>query len=176
MMDKLRPFAQQHTQALANQKAHYLRLIEDERQQNLELRLEQSRWQESLGRLNENLRLALIAQTEGEGANVRKIAALRTQNASLRRKANLPPMSDSDEEDDDEAEDIEREVERLESAGRSQGGSPEGHMQGGKSRLRIGEGDVWTLVMMAMDVIFNLGRLFGEFGLKHTGLESTGHF
>jgi hypothetical protein len=101
-MDKLRPFAQQHNQALLSQKAHYLRLIEDERQQNLELRLEQSRWQESLGRLNDNFRCALIAQTAGETPFLKKISALKAENASLRRMCGAPKLEDSDEEEDED--------------------------------------------------------------------------
>lgn len=104
-MEKLRPFAAQHNQALLSQKAHYLRLIEDERQQNLDLRLEQSRWQESLGRLNENLRLALIAQTEAELPYLRKITKLKGENRSLRRICGVASLEDSDEESEGEEPD-----------------------------------------------------------------------
>jgi hypothetical protein len=127
LMEKLRPFAQQNSQALLAQKAHYLRLIEDERQQNLELRLEQSRWQESLGRLNENLRCALIAQTAGESPFLKKIAALKAENASLRRMCGAPKLEDSDEEEEDEDERLDEGEVQVQSvsAMRSTQGSPE---------------------------------------------------
>jgi hypothetical protein len=127
LMEKLRPFAQQHNQALLAQKAHYLRLIEDERQQNLELRLEQSRWQESLGRLNENLRCALIAQTAGESPFLKKISALKAENASLRRMCGAPKLEDSDEEEEDEDERLDEGEVQVQSvnASRSTQGSPE---------------------------------------------------
>jgi hypothetical protein len=101
-MDKVRPFAQQHSQALLSQKAHYLRLIEEERNQNLELRLEQTRWQESASRINENLKEAMKALTEAELPYIRKIAALKADNKSLRRICGVPLMDDSDSDDEEE--------------------------------------------------------------------------
>jgi hypothetical protein len=102
LMDKVRPFAQQHSQALLSQKAHYLRLIEEERNQNLELRLEQTRWQESASRINENLKEAMKALTEAELPYIRKIAALKADNKSLRRICGVPLMDDSDEDDEED--------------------------------------------------------------------------
>jgi len=101
-MDKVRPFAQQHSQALLSQKAHYLRLIEAERSQNLELRLEQTRWQESASRINENLKEAMKALTEAELPYIRKIAALKADNKSLRRICGVPLMDDSDEDEEED--------------------------------------------------------------------------
>lgn len=103
-MDKVRPFAQQHSQALLSQKAHYLRLIEEERNQNLELRLEQTRFQESASRINDNLKEAMKALTEAELPYIRKIAALKADNKALRRICGVPLMDDSD--DDGEEEEI----------------------------------------------------------------------
>ncbi|RDI83445.1 hypothetical protein Vi05172_g6586 [Venturia inaequalis] len=104
LMDKVRPFAQQHSQALLSQKAHYLRLIEEERNQNLELRLEQTRFQESASRINDNLKEAMKALTEAELPYIRKIAALKADNKALRRICGVPLMDDSD--DDGEEEEI----------------------------------------------------------------------
>ncbi|TID18468.1 hypothetical protein E6O75_ATG06544 [Venturia nashicola] len=106
LMDKVRPFAQQHAQALLSQKAHYLRLIEEERNQNLELRLEQTRFQESASRINENLKEAMKALMEAELPYIRKIAALKADNKALRRICGVPLMDDSDD-DDEEAEVVE---------------------------------------------------------------------
>ncbi|KAF2397742.1 hypothetical protein EJ06DRAFT_532734 [Trichodelitschia bisporula] len=102
ILEKLRPYAHQQQQASIMQKAHYLKLIEDERQQNLELRLEQQRWQAGLGNVAENLRLALKAQADAELPYVKKIASLKAENRTLRRLCNLPPMEDSDDDDEEE--------------------------------------------------------------------------
>lgn len=101
-MDKVRPFAQQHSQALLSQKAHYLRLIEEERKQNLELRLEQTRFQESASRINDNLKEAMKALTEAELPYIRKIAALKADNKALRRICGVPLMDDSDDDEEEE--------------------------------------------------------------------------
>lgn len=96
----MRPFAQSHAQALLAQKAHYLALLEQERSQNLELRLEQSRWQEKAKEIKDMMVETLKSQSESEVGYVKKIARLKADNRSLRRICGVPLMEDSE---DDEA-------------------------------------------------------------------------
>lgn len=99
-LDKLRPFAQQHTSALNAQKAHYLNLIEEERRQNLELRLEHQRWQQGLGKVAEHAREALKAQSEAELPWIERLAGLKAENRTLRRLCGLPIGEESDDEEE----------------------------------------------------------------------------
>jgi PAB1-binding protein PBP1 len=99
-LDKLRPFAQAHAQALLAQKAHYLTLLDHERSQNLELRLEQSQWQEKAKEIKDMMVEAMKFQSESEIGYVGKIARLKADNRSLRRICGVPLQEDSE---DDEA-------------------------------------------------------------------------
>lgn len=99
-LDRLRPFAQSHAQALIAQKAHYLSLLEQERTANLELRLEQSRWQEKAREVKDMMVESLKAQGEMEGGYKRKIARLRSDNRSLRRICNVPLLEESEEDEE----------------------------------------------------------------------------
>ena len=98
LLDKLRPFAASHAAAQTAHKAHYLQLVEDERRQNLELRLEHQQWQQGLGRVAELVREALKSQAEGDRPWRERVTALRVENRSLRRMVGLPPGDDSDDE------------------------------------------------------------------------------
>ncbi|KIW00303.1 hypothetical protein, variant [Verruconis gallopava] len=100
-LDKLRPFTQSHAQALLAQKAHYLNLLEQERHQNLELRMEQSRWQQKAKEVKDMLVEAMKLQSQSEIGYVKKIAALKADNRSLRRICGVPLMDDSDDDSDD---------------------------------------------------------------------------
>lgn len=96
-LDKLRPYAAQHASALNAQRSHYLQLIEVERRQNLELRLEHQRWQQGLGSVAENAREALKAQGESELPWMERIAGLEAENRGLRRLCGLE-VEDSEDE------------------------------------------------------------------------------
>jgi len=99
-LDKLRPFAQQHASALNAHRAHYLNLIEEERRQNLELRLEHQKWQQGLGMVAESAREALKAQSEAELPWIERLAGLKAENRVLRRLCGLPVGEESDEEEE----------------------------------------------------------------------------
>ncbi|KAF2231725.1 hypothetical protein EV356DRAFT_471239, partial [Viridothelium virens] len=86
ILPQLRRYAHSHTLAITSLHAHYQRLLEDERQQNLELRLEHQKWQEGLGRVNRWARLALRESGEEEGRRKerQRLGRLREENRVLR--------------------------------------------------------------------------------------------
>jgi len=100
VVEKLRPYAYQHAQALNAQKAHYTQLLEAERQANLELRLVQQEWQRRLGTVGEWTRKAFSENNEGRLALYRKIAGLKRQNQVLRRLAGWEEELDSEDEEE----------------------------------------------------------------------------
>jgi hypothetical protein len=138
-LDKLRPFAQSHAQALLAQKAHYLSLLDTERSANLQLRLEQSQWQEKAAEIKGMLVKAMHLQSESEIGFVTKIARLKTDNRSLRRICGVPLIDDS--EDDEAAEANEARSQIREAASRQspeQGRNEEvAVMAGGGERERL---------------------------------------
>ena len=131
MLEKLRPFASQHSQALLSQKAHYLRLLEEERKQNLQLRLEQSLWQEGAAKIKDNIVFAMKLQSTAELPYVRKIARLKADNKSLRRMCGVPLLEDTDDESSDD------EVQKEEQGKISAKQSPN---QKGKEMLELEKG------------------------------------
>jgi len=102
VLDKLRPYAYNHTQATLALHKHYQHLLEQERATSLQLRLEHAEWQAGLGRVAEYARLALKAQNQGDLPAVRKIKDLKAENRVLRRLAGWEEGSDSEEEEGEE--------------------------------------------------------------------------
>jgi hypothetical protein len=100
VLDKLRPYAYNHTQATLVLHKHYQHLLEQERATSLQLRLEHAEWQAGLGRVAEYARLALTAQNAVDLPATRKIRALKAENRVLRRLAGWEEASDSEEEEE----------------------------------------------------------------------------
>ena len=98
-LERLRPYAYQHTQAIIALHAHYNSLLDAERTANLHLRLEYQKWQAGLGRVANYARLALRSDNEGTLPYLRKIAALKTENRVLR---SLAGWESPDDESGDE--------------------------------------------------------------------------
>lgn len=99
VLDKLRPYAHQQHDAIVALHAHYNALLEKERQQNLELRLEHQEWQAGLGRVAQFARHALKESANSDLGYERKIRELKAENRMLRRLANWEEASDSDEDE-----------------------------------------------------------------------------
>lgn len=104
LLDKLRPYAYNQTQAIISLHKHYQGLLDQERSVSVQLRLEHSEWQAGLGRVAEYARGALAAQDGSERAFRSEIAALKEENRVLRRLAGWEEKSD----DSGEEEEIER--------------------------------------------------------------------
>jgi hypothetical protein len=104
LLDKLRPYAYNQTQAMVALHKHYQQLIEEERASSMQLRLEHAEWQAGLGRAAEYARLALKVQSEGERPYQREIKELKEENRVLRRLAGWEEKEDtsSDEEAEEE--------------------------------------------------------------------------
>lgn len=99
--DKVRDYTSQCNQAMFSWHHHYNDLLQKEKDANLAMRLEHSRWQEGLGRALEYSRLALRARTEELEPYEIERAELRTQNKCYRRLLGLS-VAESDDEEDDE--------------------------------------------------------------------------
>jgi hypothetical protein len=102
---KLRPYATHHTQALESQKAHYLSLLETERSQNLDLRLEVSRLQDGLGKVLSLVRAAEQEENGKERRFVRQLAGVKAENRVLRGVCGVevePESSESESEGEEE--------------------------------------------------------------------------
>ncbi|KAK8184601.1 hypothetical protein BC567DRAFT_140483, partial [Phyllosticta citribraziliensis] len=99
ILEKLRPFTFRHEQAILALHSHYNTLLEKERQQNLELRLEHQEWQAGLGRAAQFARAALKESSEASLPHERKIKELKAENKLLRRLAGWEEVSDSDDEE-----------------------------------------------------------------------------
>lgn len=117
IMIKVREFAHQHHMASIGWHKYYGKKIQDLRDENLQLRLEHSKWQESLGKVLEYNRLALRGQSEYECPLLSKIAGQRRQIIVMRRLLGWKNEDlDSDDEEElkeDEEEEVRREVDRL---------------------------------------------------------------
>lgn len=105
ILEKLRPFTFRHEQAILALHTHYNNLLEKERQQNLELRLEHQEWQAGLGRAATFARAALKESSEASLPHERKIKELKAENKLLRRLAGWEEVSDSDDDEDHREED-----------------------------------------------------------------------
>ncbi|ORX92443.1 hypothetical protein BCR34DRAFT_500735 [Clohesyomyces aquaticus] len=101
LLDKLRPYAYNQTQAMVALHKHYQTLIEQERAISMQLRLEHAEWQAGLGRVAEYARMALKVQSDGELPYKRERKELKEENRVLRRLAGWEEKKEdsSDEED-----------------------------------------------------------------------------
>lgn len=104
ILDKLRPYAFNHQQAIIAIHKHYNTMLEQERQEKLEQSLEHARWQAGLGRVAESARQALRAQNEDSLPYVSKIAELKHENKILRRLVGWEEAEDSSEDEDELAQ------------------------------------------------------------------------
>jgi hypothetical protein len=96
LLNKLRPFATNHSNAIAAQKAHYLGLLDQERTANLELRLEIAKLQDGLGRALEAARCAMVENEKGRRVWRRKVASLRAENRVLAGVCGVKGLGDAD--------------------------------------------------------------------------------
>jgi hypothetical protein len=103
LLDKLRPYAYNQTQAMLSLHKHYQELIDKERAASMQVRLEHAEWQAGLGRVAEYARLALKAQNEAGLPAKTKINELREENRVLRRLAGWDPKADENSDDENEA-------------------------------------------------------------------------
>ncbi|KAF4314648.1 hypothetical protein GTA08_BOTSDO01690 [Botryosphaeria dothidea] len=106
VLEKLRPYAHQQHDAIVALHAHYNGLLEKERQQNLELRLEHQEWQAGLGRVAQYARHALKESADADLGYERKIRELKAENRMLRRLANWEEASDSDDGENRRSDDM----------------------------------------------------------------------
>jgi hypothetical protein len=102
LLDKLRPYAYNQTQAILALHKHYQDLLEKERATNMQVRLEHAEWQAGLGRVAEYARLALKVQSEGELGLERERRGLKEENRVLRRLAGWEEREDSSDDEQDE--------------------------------------------------------------------------
>lgn len=84
---------------LANTVQHYNNLLDQERMETMEARLEHQAWQAGLQRVSEGVRMAMKAREEEAMPWRARIAALKEENRILRKKAGWDPPADSDDED-----------------------------------------------------------------------------
>ncbi|KAF2084637.1 hypothetical protein K490DRAFT_19925, partial [Saccharata proteae CBS 121410] len=99
ILEKLRPYAYRQHDAILALHAHYNGLLDKERQQNLELRLEYHEWQQGLGRVAQYARAALKEANDGTLPHETKIKQLKAENKLLRRLAGWEEAPDSDDEE-----------------------------------------------------------------------------
>lgn len=100
LLDKLRPYAYNQTQAILSLHKHYQGLLEQERATSMQLRLEHSEWQAGLGRVAEYARGAMKVQGESERALRSEIKGLKEENRVLRQLAGWEERGDSSEEEE----------------------------------------------------------------------------
>lgn len=105
LLDKLRPYAYNQTQAMVALHKHYQDLLEKERATSMQIRLEHAEWQAGLGRVAEYARLALKVQSEEELPYKTELKDLKEENRVLRRLAGWEERQDdsSDEEAEERA-------------------------------------------------------------------------
>ncbi|KAF2689259.1 hypothetical protein K458DRAFT_413553 [Lentithecium fluviatile CBS 122367] len=87
LLDKLRPYAYNQTQAILSLHKHYNGLLDQERATSMQLRLEHAEWQAGLGRVADYARGALATSGEVERGLKGEIRELREENRVLRRLA-----------------------------------------------------------------------------------------
>ncbi|PSN66115.1 hypothetical protein BS50DRAFT_407031 [Corynespora cassiicola Philippines] len=102
LLDKLRPYAYNQTQAILSLHKHYQGLIEQERATSMQLRLEHAEWQAGLGRVADYARQALKAQNEGDLSLQKELKEVKEENRVLRRLAGWEERSDSSDDESDE--------------------------------------------------------------------------
>ncbi|KAF2740256.1 hypothetical protein EJ04DRAFT_425350, partial [Polyplosphaeria fusca] len=99
LLDKLRPYAYNQTQAVVSLHKHYQDLLQTERKANLDMRLEHAEWQAGLGRVAKYARLALESQSEGETPWKKEVKELKEENRVLRRLAGWEEKADSSDDE-----------------------------------------------------------------------------
>ncbi|KAI9720530.1 MAG: hypothetical protein M1828_005614 [Chrysothrix sp. TS-e1954] len=99
LMDKLRYYAYEHTVALVATHKHYNALIEQEREANVQLRVEHGQWQQGLGRATEFARRALRERTEETSGLEAGLKEVKSENRVLRRLVGWRVEDDSDDEE-----------------------------------------------------------------------------
>lgn len=109
VLDKLRPFAYNHAQAIISIHAHYNNLLERERQEKMEQNLEHAKWQAGLQNVARYARMALTAQNDEGLPHLSKIRELKNENKVLRKLAGWEPVEDSSEDESDGERKIEHE-------------------------------------------------------------------
>lgn len=100
--DRIRHFAFEQQNYITAMQQSYVNIINQHRAEIGEVQRTHHEWQASLGRLNENLRMSLRSREEEGMPWKRRIAALKSENAVLRKKAGWDPAPESDEEDEGE--------------------------------------------------------------------------
>ena len=103
LLDKLRPYAYNQTQAILSLHKHYNGLLDQERATSMQLRLEHAEWQAGLGRVADYARGALTTSGEVERGLKGEIKELKEENRVLRRLAGWeerPGGESSDEEEE----------------------------------------------------------------------------
>lgn len=103
--DRIRQYAFEQQNYIASMQQSYVNIISQHRTEIGEVQRTHHEWQASLGRLNENLRLSLKAREEEGMPWKKRIAALKSENALLRKKAGWEPMPESEDEEDGEEQD-----------------------------------------------------------------------
>jgi cell division protein FtsB len=104
LLEKLRPYAYNQTQAMLALHKHYQAQLDNERSTSMQLRLEHAEWQAGLGRVAEYARLALKMQSEVEIPYKRQLKELKEENRVLRRLAGWEERKKGDSSDDEEDE------------------------------------------------------------------------
>ena len=100
--DRIRQYAFEQQKYITCMQQSYVNIINQHRAEIGEVQRTHHEWQASLGRLNENLRLSLKAREEEGMPYKRRIAALKSENALLRKKAGWEPAPESESEDEEE--------------------------------------------------------------------------
>jgi len=94
---KVRDYTSQCQQAMFSWHHHYLDLLQKEKDANFAMRFEHSKWQESLRKVLEYNREALLARSEEIEPFETERAELRVQNRAYRRLLGLSVAEDEDE-------------------------------------------------------------------------------
>lgn len=100
--DRIRQYAFEQQNYITAMQQSYVNIINQHRAEIGEVQRTHHEWQASLGRLNENLRLSLKSREEEGMPWKRRIAALKSENALLRKKVGWEPAPESEEEDEEE--------------------------------------------------------------------------
>ncbi|KAI9664385.1 MAG: hypothetical protein M1831_002318 [Alyxoria varia] len=100
-MRRVRNYAYEHAKATVATHKHYAALLEQEREANLQLRLEHGQWQASMGRAAEWARKALRERSEEVSPLERRNKELRVENKALRKMVGWDVRDDESESEDE---------------------------------------------------------------------------
>lgn len=103
MKDGVHEYAKAHSDSINSWHSHYNGIIQQERDANLQLRLEHGEWQAGLGRATEFARKALRASSEETAPLEGKIRGLKCENRVLRRLLRWEVETDSEDEEEERA-------------------------------------------------------------------------